>query len=485
MFLLSCSDDAIEDSAQVESQIALSAEVLEFASDGQSVVSNSVVVASSANWRLSGKKTWCVPSSVAGADKATVEFQVEPNSSAEERQLTYTFICNDKIQDVVIKQAAAIILDIAPDAPATSLLASSAGEMVSIKLVGNIGFTHAIEYASGEDWVRPIATRAVSTSYLYFDIVPNTSYEERTATVVITPEIGEPLRVKVIQSLNPAIIPEQDVYELTAEGGNIEVNVRSNVAYDVVISTDDAKWITRTQTRGLTGSTLNFAISPTRSKRTGSINLVAKDGSGVVTPITIKQEGQAAIYTNIVDPILRSNLIAWGYVTLVEGTKCEMTENGLTAEYMSCGSSWSYTNISSMEGLGTFEAMTSLSLNKCNISVCDISTLHNVSRLDLGNNPLSVIKLGDNNITEIDTWASQKLYNYSTYEYASNLTVAGEKLNNLYLNGEKFSVLDVVDCPNLKELDCGGCTYLTTVRVKRNNTIKFYNVDNSKIVYVD
>ncbi len=488
-FMSACSENSGADEPILPvNEISVSADLLEFASNGTALEENSVVVTSSSKWRLSGKMSWCVPSSMAGESADAVQFTVEPNPTADERLLTYTFICGDKIRDVVVKQAAGVLFEVVgeeQEGQPTSLLASSAGEMLSVKMFSNVPYTYDVSYDSGSDWLTPVLTRAIGASYLYFDVAPNDSYDARTAKLTLRPEGGTPKEIRIVQALKAAIVPEQDLYEIGPDGGNISITVRSNVDFNTVISTEHARWITKVETRGLTGTTMTFNIASARAKRSGIISFVAKDGS-VTTPVTIQQEGPAAIYANIVDPIWRAALVASKYVIAVDGPKCEMTESGLTLTYLALGSAWSYTDIKSIEGIAAFSSLTSLNLNKCNLTKVDLSGLHNLTNFNAGNNPLAEIHFGDNKIQTFDSQYGQSLYNYNTGNYASSITITGSYLQNLYMNDEKFRTLDVTGCPNLKELDCGGCPNVTAVKVKRGQTINFFNsIDSSKIVYVD
>lgn len=93
----------------------------------------------------------------------------------------------------------------------------------------------------------------------------NTSYDERRALITITdPEDGTNLLINIIQEPEYVYLSDKDTYEIPEEGGQISINLKSNVDYSVVIP-DDASWLTCSKTRGLSQSTLTFTASKNES----------------------------------------------------------------------------------------------------------------------------------------------------------------------------------------------------------------------------
>ena len=68
----------------------------------------STTVSSSADWTLTGGEevSWCEPSIESGSNGDVVTFTVKPNTTASERNVTYTFWCGDESAELTITQSA-------------------------------------------------------------------------------------------------------------------------------------------------------------------------------------------------------------------------------------------------------------------------------------------------------------------------------------------------------------------------------------------
>lgn len=68
----------------------------------------STAVSSSADWTLTGGEevSWCEPSIESGSNGDVVTFTVKPNTTASERNVTYTFWCGDESAELTITQSA-------------------------------------------------------------------------------------------------------------------------------------------------------------------------------------------------------------------------------------------------------------------------------------------------------------------------------------------------------------------------------------------
>ena len=122
---------------------------------------------------------------------------------------------------------------------------------------------------------------------------PNTTYEDRTATVTIRMEEFTQI-VTVFQYANKGIVLPTKSYNLTSGARSIEVEVQSNVEYTVSISTD---WIKQIGTRGLVSGTLAFSIeeNPSNNDREGLITVKALEGNVKDQVISIIQAGKDAL----------------------------------------------------------------------------------------------------------------------------------------------------------------------------------------------
>lgn len=129
-------------------------------------------------------------------------------------------------------------------------------------------------------------------SVLRVTVDPNETFDERFATVTIydTKDGVTTRTFKVSQKQCDAIMISEGEYEVASEGGQVEIEVESNVDYTVEVL--DADWVTLPDntTRGLVSSTvvLNVARNDSEGERTATIRIV-DNRSGVEDITTILQ----------------------------------------------------------------------------------------------------------------------------------------------------------------------------------------------------
>ena len=119
-----------------------------------------------------------------------------------------------------------------------------------------------------------------------FTAQENPTYEDRS--VVVQFIAGDTIRnIRVNQKRLEAITLTSDKFEVSADGGTINVKVNYSTDYEVTIPDDYKSWIHRktNATRGLESSTISFTIDPSEEyeKREGRIYFKARDEEEVVT----------------------------------------------------------------------------------------------------------------------------------------------------------------------------------------------------------
>lgn len=119
-----------------------------------------------------------------------------------------------------------------------------------------------------------------------FTAQENPTYEDRS--VIVQFNSGDTIRnIRVNQKRLEAITLTSDKFEVSADGGTINVKVNYSTDYEVTIPDDYKSWIHRktNATRGLESSTISFTIDPSEEyeKREGRIYFNARDEEEVVT----------------------------------------------------------------------------------------------------------------------------------------------------------------------------------------------------------
>ena len=133
----------------------------------------------------------------------------------------------------------------------------------------------------------------IEISSVVITVQPNDTYEERQAIITLTdPEDATTLTFKVVQKQNEAIIPENSSYSIPEEGGEITINIKSNVNYKVVIpSSVDWLKLKESSTRSLEKT--SFVLSANKNDSGGersAIIKLASTESSTSKEITVLQE---------------------------------------------------------------------------------------------------------------------------------------------------------------------------------------------------
>ena len=165
----------------------------------------------------------------------------------------------------------------------------------SITFTTNENWTLSVaSTTSGATWCTASATNGPKGNVtVKLSVAENTSYDNRTVSVTI--KSGTVTKTfTVSQKGVDAMLVTTDKYEVSQEGGSINIEVKANISYRMEISEKAKSWITESSGRGLTSykHTLNIAINEENKKREGEVYF--KSGDKVET-IKIYQAGGAIL----------------------------------------------------------------------------------------------------------------------------------------------------------------------------------------------
>ena len=148
------------------------------------------------------------------------------------------------------------------------------------------------ECMSSEEWC--IAAFDVANSKLTVTVKANETYDPRTATITLADKINNTIRAfTVTQEQTNSIIFDQSSFDVPMEGGNITVEMKSNVKNEVIIPAD-CDWISlapeAAKSRALEESTFTLVAKENTSykERTAIITVTSKD-TGISSKITVRQ----------------------------------------------------------------------------------------------------------------------------------------------------------------------------------------------------
>ena len=128
--------------------------------------------------------------------------------------------------------------------------------------------------ANGENWctVTPLNGKAGDNN-IQIRVAANKGYDDRNVSLTIAAG-GTSRTVIINQKQQDALTLTANKFEVGKNGGKINVEVKANIQYEVIISETSKSWISQSaKTRGLISNNLSFDIAPSKEydKRTGEI----------------------------------------------------------------------------------------------------------------------------------------------------------------------------------------------------------------------
>lgn len=494
-----CGDDDTQESPQPQGTVEIGVKTLGFLPSGDIADgANVVTVTSSGEWRLSGRKTWCTPSAVAGKSGDAVTFTVDENPSSEPRSEVFTFICGGSTARLLVTQANDKVVECSGD----RFDLDREGGLIRLRMESNVeGLTAEIDPDAAE-WITPFTTgpetRAMQTTYKYYQVAANDTYYPRTGAIILRGEGLEPRSLPVTQAQTDMFnVDGETEYKGELTAGQMRVTVWSNIPFEVVIPEDARSWVTLA----------SDVVAPEKwSSQEVVLDIAAADDfrvtqvsleTGVADfnrTLTIQQGEAKALQFS--DDNFREYLLGEGYIT-PSGNGYLLTPEGLAATSIDTYTTLvSKGGIASAEGIENFTNLTTLRCNFGKLRALDISATKVADVSNCVPNALETLHVGPY-VTIVDfgaakAWNNGKLYDYTTksgsyYSYWSrSLVISGENITKINLWNNKLTILDVSECPNLRTLDCRmQNSSLTTLTMSTSQTgqVTVTKDGNTQIVY--
>lgn len=443
----------VRQEARVKSSLELSTETIEAGSDGGRY---EVTVTSAEKWTVSGSCDWCTltPTEGKSGDKITVAVLGNDTEEVRTAEFTVTSGTVSKILKVISTPEYFLLLS---DPESGEKAFDSAGGNFNVVLRTNISPDDiSFKIESGDGWVTASQASATSSSVTYaVQVSSNESYVSRKAYLTFYAEGSGQVTVSVGQAQKNVVevtYPSSGEYSLGTDATEISIAVRTNLFSTLAVTTPD--WISSSadpefisEEDGLSTYRYRFAISAASGSRTGNITFKYEQFEATVK---VSQISDDAVYATIPDEVFREYLFDYGYIMSKDSEEVELTAKGQAATSFDFSF---YTKVRTLEGIGAFTNLTSINLSGCNnIPVVDISGLHNVGYLSLGNCAYTEkIILGDNPVTSL-------YYGWYTGVYVFSVTISGSRLESLdvsdgYNNSDSWADLDVTGCPALKSIN--------------------------------
>ena len=178
-----------------------------------------------------------------------------------------------------------------------SYIVEAAGGKVEVKVTTNLEYMVEIP-EEAMAWLSIADTRTViREETLTFIVAENTLFDERSTTVKLKSADGEVLQsICFKQKEYEGTIKVDEEYIVKAEGGELEVNLSTDIDFTISIPEEAKSWISIVETRAMHNESIvfNIAINEDVKERTATMNLLNAKGNNVES-FTIRQMGADAV----------------------------------------------------------------------------------------------------------------------------------------------------------------------------------------------
>ena len=182
-----------------------------------------------------------------------------------------------------------------PPAPTITLDVSSAnfttsGGTSSITFTASEAWTAEVINSRADNWcsINP-TSGAAGNATITVTTEPNDTPDDRSASIHI--KSGTTTKtVTVSQKQKDALTVTSSRFEVAAEGGEVQIEVKANINFDYTIEESAKEWVQYESTRAMKTSTLTFAVAENDNIKKREAQITIKSGEFKET-ITLYQEG--------------------------------------------------------------------------------------------------------------------------------------------------------------------------------------------------
>ncbi len=227
-----------------------------FSADGGE---QSISITTNVDWTLNIANTtngvvWCTASVNRGVKgTSSVKFTVEKNNDYEDRSVAITLKAGTASKTFVVTQKALeglLVTSNKFEVPQT-------GGTINVEVKSNINYQLVVDEQSN-NWLKENVTRALETKKHLFTVAVSEEKETREGKIYVIS--GDTIEtIKIYQAGGPLLLLSQDEYYVDSRGGNVTIDVKSNIEFEVKMP--DIDWITNDPiTRGASSHTLKYTV---------------------------------------------------------------------------------------------------------------------------------------------------------------------------------------------------------------------------------
>lgn len=231
--------------------------------------------------------SWISVSPASGeAGEGSVTVTVASNESTDERSASVFLVCGEEQETVVVtqKQKDALILSQQvyelPESEST----------IELEVQSNVSY----EISVSVDWIEPITSRSLTKETLVFRVAANESTEQRSGTITVkSGELEETVNVyQAGKKEEPILLLSDKLLNVGAEGGTVDVQVQSNVAYTYKPETE-YNWITEPAGRAISTHTIHLEVQPNETYEPREARFIFTDETVTLTDTLVVRQAEA------------------------------------------------------------------------------------------------------------------------------------------------------------------------------------------------
>lgn len=247
----------------------------------------SILNVGESEWTIENNSSWCRTNLSHGKGDNIVKVTVEKTELYDDRNTN--IIVHGKGNSIVLtvtqkKKDALLLTKDKYDLPTT-------GGNITVEVKSNIMYTTTIPQEF--NWIKQVnsKSRALETKNLNFSIEANPDTDKREGFIIFK-DNGSELAdtVRVYQAQKDELVLVNDKFVIDFKGGELDVELKSNVNYEVDIPIEAVDWVSSIDIRDFRVDKLSFQIEENLSYQERSVDIVIQDkNSQLVDTLCIKQ----------------------------------------------------------------------------------------------------------------------------------------------------------------------------------------------------
>lgn len=231
--------------------------------------------------------SWISVSPASGeAGEGSVTVTVASNESTDERSASVFLVCGEEQETVVVtqKQKDALILS----QQVYELPASES--TIELEVQANVSY----EVSVSADWIEPLTSRSMTKETLVFRVAANESEEQRSGVITLkSGELEETVNVyQAGKAEAPMLLLSDEVLNVGAEGGTVDVQVQSNVAYTYKPEAE-YDWIAEPAGRAVSTHTIHLEVQPNEAYEPREARFIFTDETATLTDTLVVRQAEA------------------------------------------------------------------------------------------------------------------------------------------------------------------------------------------------